>query len=63
MREERDPIESFRARILKAGLMKEETFKALDQEVRAIVAEAAEFAQQSPEPDPAELYTDILLDA
>ena len=28
-----------------------------------IVAEAAEFAQNSPEPDPAELYTDILVEA
>ena len=63
MREERDPIEALRKRILAADLMPEERFKALDQEVRGIVAEAAEFAQQSPEPDPAELYTDILLDA
>ena len=63
MREERDPIESLRARALGAGLMKEDEFKAVDQEVRAIVAEAAEFAQQSPEPELKELYTDILLDA
>ena len=63
MREERDPIESLRARAVAAGLMKEDEIKAVDQEVRSIVVEAAEFAQQSPEPDPAELYTDILLDA
>jgi pyruvate dehydrogenase E1 component alpha subunit len=29
--------------------------------VRAIVTEAADFAQNDPEPDPSELYTDILL--
>jgi pyruvate dehydrogenase E1 component alpha subunit len=63
MRDERDPIESLRGRALEAGLMTEAEVKALDQEVRGIVAEAAEFAQQSPEPDPKELYTDILLDA
>lgn len=63
MREERDPIESLRARVLKAGLMDEDALKGIDKEVRAVVAEAAEFAQQSPEPDPSELYTDILLDA
>jgi pyruvate dehydrogenase E1 component alpha subunit len=44
-------------------MMDEDAFKAIDQEVRAVVAKAAEFAQESPEPDPAELYTDILLDA
>jgi len=63
MREERDPIESLRARALAAGLMSEAEMKAVDQEVRAIVVEAAEFAQQSPEPDVKELYTDILVDA
>lgn len=61
MREERDPIEGLKARILDAKLMSEDELKAIDQEVRGIVAEAAEFAQQSPEPDPAELYTDVLL--
>ncbi len=61
MREEHDPIEGLKARALAAGLLSEEGMKAIDQDVRAVVAEAAEFAQQSPEPDPAELYTDILL--
>jgi pyruvate dehydrogenase E1 component alpha subunit len=59
MREERDPIETFKARILAAKLMDEDGLKAIDQDVRAVVSEAAEFAQQSPEP--AELYTDILV--
>ncbi|MGY9054990.1 MAG: pyruvate dehydrogenase (acetyl-transferring) E1 component subunit alpha [Alphaproteobacteria bacterium] len=61
MREERDPIETFKARILAAKLMDEDGLKAIDQDVRAVVSEAAEFAQQSPEPEPAELYTDILV--
>ena len=43
--------------------MDEDALKGIDKEVRAVVAEAADFAQQSPEPDAAELYTDILLDA
>ena len=63
MREERDPIESMRSKILAGGLLDDDAFKRIDQEVRAIVAESAEFAQQSPEPDPSELYTDILVDA
>jgi pyruvate dehydrogenase E1 component alpha subunit len=39
----------------------EDDLKAIDKEVREIVAEAAEFAQSDPEPDASELYTDILL--
>ena len=33
------------------------------RKVREIVNEAAEFATNDPEPDPSELWTDILLDA
>ena len=36
--------------------------KEIDAEVRALVAEAADFATHDPEPDPAELYTDVLED-
>ena len=35
--------------------------KEIDKEVRAVVNEAAEFAQSDPEPDPSELYTDVLV--
>ena len=35
--------------------------KAIDKSVRDIVADSAEFAQTDPEPDPSELYTDIIL--
>jgi sec-independent protein translocase protein TatB len=35
----------------------------IDREIKAIINEAAEFAQSSPEPDPAELYTDVLIEA
>jgi pyruvate dehydrogenase E1 component alpha subunit len=61
MREEHDPIEQVRARLVALGLAEEE-LKAIDSEVRAIVNDAAEFATHDPEPDPAELWTDILLD-
>ena len=63
MRDERDPIETLRAEILKRKAADEDAIKKIDADVRAIVADAAEFAQQSPEPDPAELYTDILVQA
>jgi len=59
MRQEHDPIEQVRSRLLEGGRT-EEDLKKIDQEIRAIVGEAADFAQSSPEPDPAELWTDIL---
>ena len=37
--------------------------KAVDAEIRKIVNDSAEFAQQSPEPDPSELWTDVLVGA
>ena len=60
MRAEQDPIEQVRARVLEKNWASEDELKAMDKEVREIVADAAEFAQTDPEPDPSELYTDIL---
>ena len=63
IRAQRDPIEQLRKRMLDDKLANETVFKDIDREVKAVVAEAAEFAQNSPEPDPSELYTDVLLEA
>jgi len=60
VREERDPIERVRARLLEKKQATEEELKAIDAEIRRIVNEAAEFAQTDPEPDPSELWTDVL---
>jgi pyruvate dehydrogenase E1 component alpha subunit len=58
VRHEHDPIEQVRNRLL-AAKVPEEDLKKIDAEVREIVNAAADFAQHDPEPDPAELYTDI----
>src|SRR6478735_5871918 len=63
MREEHDPIEQVRRRLLESWKLSEDELKAIDSRVREIVNEAAEFATHDPEPDPSELYTDILLEA
>jgi len=60
MRDEFDPIEQVRSRILKANMASEDDLKKIDANVRAVVAEAAEFATNDPEPDPSELWTDVL---
>ncbi|MFO1236378.1 MAG: pyruvate dehydrogenase (acetyl-transferring) E1 component subunit alpha [Alphaproteobacteria bacterium] len=59
MREKHDPIEGLRARMLAAAAIDEAGLKAIDKEIKDIVAQAAEFAQMSPEPDPKELWTDV----
>jgi pyruvate dehydrogenase E1 component alpha subunit len=59
---ERDPIDHLRDRLLKGGIDEDE-LKAIDRDIKDRLGAAAEFAQQSPEPDPAELYTDVLVEA
>jgi pyruvate dehydrogenase E1 component alpha subunit len=61
VREKSDPIEHAK-RDLEAMGVKEEDLKAIDAEIRRIVVEAADFAEQSPEPEPGELYTDVLVE-
>ncbi|MEZ5971280.1 MAG: pyruvate dehydrogenase (acetyl-transferring) E1 component subunit alpha [Hyphomonadaceae bacterium] len=59
----RDPIEQVKKLIVDAGYAAEDDLKATDREIRAIVSESATFAQESPEPDPSELMTDIYIQA
>jgi pyruvate dehydrogenase E1 component alpha subunit len=63
VRSEQDPISNLHARLMADAQADEETLKRIDTEVRAVAADAAEFAQNSLEPDPAELYTDVLMQA
>jgi pyruvate dehydrogenase E1 component alpha subunit len=60
IRTERDPIEQVRARLLATGRASEDALKQTDADVRKIVNEAADFATHEPEPDPAELWTDVV---
>ncbi|MET4633149.1 pyruvate dehydrogenase (acetyl-transferring) E1 component subunit alpha [Kaistia defluvii] len=60
MRNEHDPIEQVRTRLLQQEWATEDDLKKIDAEVRDIVNNAAEFAQNDPEPDASELWTDIL---
>jgi len=62
MREEHDPIDMAKNRLLKEGWADLDALKAIDKDIKAIVADAVEFAKTSPEPDPSELYTDVLLE-
>jgi pyruvate dehydrogenase E1 component alpha subunit len=62
MRSERDCIEQAAHRLAELGVDEAE-LKRIDDAIKQRVADAAEFAQSSPEPDAAELWTDVLLEA
>lgn len=61
MKEDHDPITALKDMMQAAGIDEEE-IKAVDKEIKAIVNEAAEFSQSSPEPDVSELWTDVYKD-
>jgi pyruvate dehydrogenase E1 component alpha subunit len=61
-KETRDPITRLLGRMSELGIA-EEDIKAIDGEVKKIVNEAAQFAQDSPQPDESELWTDVLVEA
>jgi len=63
MRQEHDPIDHAKGLLLEGGIADEAALKEIDREIKAIVGEAADFAQASAEPDAAELFTDVLLEA
>jgi pyruvate dehydrogenase E1 component alpha subunit len=61
VREKSDPIDGAKEDLLKMGVT-EDALKVIEKEIRAIVNASAEFAEQAPEPDLAELYTDVLVE-
>ncbi|MDQ2856929.1 MAG: thiamine pyrophosphate-dependent enzyme, partial [Acidobacteriota bacterium] len=57
--QERDPVKLFSATLMESGTLTEAELAGMDKRVREEVAEAVRFADESPEPDPKELYTDV----
>jgi pyruvate dehydrogenase E1 component alpha subunit len=62
VRETRDPITHVERELEKMGVKAEE-LKAIDKQIKDIVVGAAKFAEDAPEPDPSELYTDVLVES
>ena len=62
VREHRDPIDHAKAELLSRGVA-EERIKEIDKRIRAAVTEAADFAENSPEPELSELATDVLVES
>ena len=62
MREQNDCIETARRQLIEEHGVTEAELKAIDDEVKGIVTDSAEFAQASPEPSEEELWTDVLIE-
>jgi pyruvate dehydrogenase E1 component alpha subunit len=60
--QQRDPIVLLRMHMEKKGELTEEALHKLDDEVKAEVQDALDFAEKSPEPPPEALYEDVLVD-
>jgi len=58
----KDPIITLKGLLFDQGVSEDE-IKTIEKDVKAVVNESAKFAQESPEPDPSELWTDILVEA
>jgi pyruvate dehydrogenase E1 component alpha subunit len=56
----RDPVVTFRQRLEEAGMLDAPAWEAMEDDVNAEVEDAIRFADESPDPDPAELFTDVL---
>ncbi len=54
-----DPIEKVKSTMLAAGWFTENDFELWDERIQKIVEESVEFSENSPYPDPSELYTDV----
>lgn len=54
-----DPIEQVKTRMLAKGFANEEYFKQSEAEVKAIVEDAVQFAEESPYPDPEDIFRDV----
>ena len=61
MRDQHDPIDAARVELFARGIA-EDRLSALEKEVRAAIVAAADFAENSPEPEASELYTDVLVE-
>jgi pyruvate dehydrogenase E1 component alpha subunit len=58
-KEEADPIVILREKLFEAELLTQEELEEIDEEVRAVAEEAAEFADDSPFPELDEIYTHV----
>ncbi len=59
---DRDPIEQLKGRLLGEGLLDEDEYKVMNGEIREEMEDAVSFADESPDPGPEDLYTDVYVE-
>jgi len=59
----RDPIEMIKDRILTNGIATEDELAAIDAKIKQTVEESVKFSEESPWPDPSEIFTDMYIQA
>jgi pyruvate dehydrogenase E1 component alpha subunit len=57
--QERDPIKTFEKKLKEAGIVTDEDIASIEAQVKEVVERSVRFADESPLPDPSELYTDV----
>ena len=57
--ENKDPIKLFADKLIGKGIATEQELKEIDEKVKHEVAEAIDFAEKSPYPEPSDLYSDV----
>ena len=62
MKDKSDAIDLVKRELQALGVGEDE-LRTIDKDIRKVVSAAADFAEQSPEPDPAELHTDVLVES
>ncbi len=62
-RNTRDPIGIFEKKLLEQNIATQAELDQDDARATQVAEEAAEFAENSPDPDPEELFTDVMVDA
>ena len=59
VREHSDPIESLKNLIIENNFLTEDKLQVLNAEIKQVVDQSAQFAADSPLPDPSELFVDV----
>jgi len=57
--QERDPIKLFTATLIENDILTDKAIEEFEAEIKEEVEHAARFAEESPEPEPEELYTNV----
>jgi pyruvate dehydrogenase E1 component alpha subunit len=59
---ERDPLPNFAAWLIEQGHADRDFLREIEAEEKSVIVQAIQYAEESPDPDPEELWTDVYAD-